>query len=93
MHDRDVESETQTAFQLFDYENTGYITSENVFQTYQKLKAMEIKDNLNTKIESIISGTKDEIESMIEMLDSDLDGKISFAEFKNIWKRKLAISD
>ena len=68
-----------------DYDNNGYISDATLKHAIQKLK--EMKDDMNDPdiVNDIDSITHENIQSMIESFDSNLDSKISFDEFKHIW--------
>ena len=83
--DRNMESYMEAAFQLFDYDNRGYITLDNLIQITDKL--IENDAHLfHCKSNNILSWmTEETLGSMIEYLDSNLDEKIEFKEFQTIW--------
>mmetsp|Transcript_30842 Transcript_30842/g.45341 ORF Transcript_30842/g.45341 Transcript_30842/m.45341 type:complete len:224 (-) Transcript_30842:303-974(-) len=67
---RDPEVEMDNNFQLFDADNTGYITFDNL-----RFIARELGQ---------VSMGEDQLRSMIDAFDGDLDGQISKEEFRRI---------
>jgi len=67
--ERDPREEVARAFQLFDEDGTGKITLRNLRRV-----ARELGESLS----------EDELQSMIDEFDTDLDGKISRQEFEAI---------
>mmetsp|Transcript_18437 Transcript_18437/g.35231 ORF Transcript_18437/g.35231 Transcript_18437/m.35231 type:complete len:167 (-) Transcript_18437:124-624(-) len=72
MGERDSKTEILKAFRLFDDDETGYITLENLRRV-----AKEIGENMADK----------ELQEMIEEADRTNDGKISEDEFLRIMKK------
>ncbi|XP_059479577.1 uncharacterized protein LOC132199111 [Neocloeon triangulifer] len=72
MADKDSREEILKAFRLFDDENTGHITFENL-----KRVAKELGENV----------TDEEMQEMIDEADNDKDGKVSQDEFLKIMKK------
>lgn len=66
---RDPHSEILKTFELFDVDGTGKISVENLKRVAENL-GEELKD--------------EELRAMVEEFDRDLDGELSFAEFKYI---------
>merc|ERR1711988_1245421 len=69
MHDGKVELEQ--AFKLFDADQSGYVTAEEI-------------RSLMTGAGGDEALTPQEVEELIKMADPDRDGKISFDEFKEM---------
>lgn len=67
---KNSEEELRAAFQKFDQDNSGYIQAK-------ELQAIMSKMGRNV--------SKTEIEAIIKSLDSSGDGKISFAEFVQLF--------
>mmetsp|Transcript_16304 Transcript_16304/g.19541 ORF Transcript_16304/g.19541 Transcript_16304/m.19541 type:complete len:168 (+) Transcript_16304:42-545(+) len=72
MGERDSKTEILKAFRLFDDDETGYITLENLRRV-----AKEIGENMTDK----------ELQEMIEEADRTNDGKVSEDEFLRIMKK------
>mmetsp|Transcript_23404 Transcript_23404/g.41390 ORF Transcript_23404/g.41390 Transcript_23404/m.41390 type:complete len:117 (+) Transcript_23404:355-705(+) len=72
MGERDSKTEILKAFRLFDDDETGYITIENLRRV-----AKEIGENLSDK----------ELQEMIEEADRTNDGKVCEDEFLRIMKK------
>jgi centrin-1 len=73
MANRDSREEIAKIFQLFDEDNTGYIT----FRTLKKV-CQELGEQL----------TDEEIQEMIDEADRDADGKVNFEEFFRVMKKR-----
>jgi centrin-1 len=73
MGQRDTEEEILKVFQLFDEDNSGYITFRNLRRICQ-----ELGENLSDP----------EIQEMIDEADRDNDGHISPAEFLRVMKKR-----
>lgn len=73
MANRDSREEITKIFQLFDEDNTGYIT----FRTLKKV-CQELGEQLNDE----------EIQEMIDEADRDADGKVNFEEFFRVMKKR-----
>jgi len=69
----DVEAEIRAAFNVFDTDKCGYI------------KAKELKSVMRSIGETL---TDDEVDEMINLVDTNGDGKISFEEFVSIINHK-----
>jgi len=66
----------QTAFQIYDSNNDGYISNGDLFQTLKIL----VGDNLtDIQIQQLVDRS-------IIMADKDLDGKLSYEEFSEFCK-------
>ncbi|CAB3384652.1 Hypothetical predicted protein [Cloeon dipterum] len=72
MADKDSREEILKAFRLFDDENTGHISFDNL-----KRVAKELGENV----------TDEELQEMIDEADNDKDGKVSQDEFLKIMKK------
>ena len=73
MQSRDTREEIMKVFNLFDDDNSGYITFRNL-----KRVAMELGENL----------TDDELQEMVDEADRDGDGMISSEEFYRVMKKR-----
>ncbi len=73
MSDKDSKEDVRKVFRLYDFENTGYITTDNL-----KKMAKELGEGLDSS----------ELRRMIERADSDGDGKVSFEDFYDIMTSK-----
>jgi len=71
--DTDSRDDIMKVFQLFDEEDKGYITVDNL-----KNVTRELGENM----------TKDELAEMITRADTDDDGKVSFEDFYAIMTKK-----
>jgi len=73
MGERDSKEEIMKVFQLFDEDNTGFITFRNL-----KKICSELGENL----------TDEEIQEMIDEADRDHDGQINAEEFYRVMKKR-----
>merc|ERR1719465_317054 len=72
IHNRDPIEEINKAFKLFDDDNTGKVTFENL-----KRVAKELGERL----------TDEELQEMIDEADRDGDGEVNNEEFQRIMKK------
>lgn len=72
INEKEIREEMVKAFSLFDVDNTGKITVENLRQ---------VAEQLGEKME------ENELREMIEEADLDKDGAVSASEFLRIMKK------
>ncbi len=76
MSEKDSKEDIKKVFRLFDEDNTGYITTNNL-----KRIAKDLGENMDDT----------EIREMIERADSDGDGRVTFEDFYSIMTKKTFI--
>lgn len=76
MSEKDSKEDIKKIFRLFDEDNTGYITTNNLKQ---------VAKDLGENIDEV------EIREMIERADSDGDGRVTFEDFYSIMTKKTFI--
>jgi Ca2+-binding EF-hand superfamily protein len=74
INEKESKEDIRKVFRLFDEENTGYITAQNL---------KKIAKDLGETMEDI------EIREMIERADTDGDGRITFEDFYSIMTKKV----
>ena len=76
INEKESKEDIRKVFRLFDEDNTGYITAQNL---------KRIAKDLGENMEEI------EIREMIERADTDGDGRITFEDFYSIMTKKVFV--
>ena len=76
INEKESKEDIRKVFRLFDEDNSGYITSQNL---------KRIARDLGENMEEI------EIKEMIERADTDGDGRITFEDFYSIMTKKVFV--
>lgn len=67
------DEEMRDAFRIYDKDNTGFITTDQIRKVFQKLDEMP---------------TDEELDDILRLYDADSDGKLSYEEFVQAMSKK-----